>query len=139
MVVVSRPPKRTLSDNGCLLAHITNAALRPDTCIRRPLCSATEPHGTVQESIQGDTSMADVVPSEELRSFMLRLYSAWDTQEFEVQRDRNFSLSAAILTSGGCDPMSSKSGSGRPVRPEGFTSNQAGYGVLHGQRRVGDG
>src|SRR5438094_8121112 len=46
-------PKRTLTDNGRLLAHITNAALRPDKRIRRTLCRATEPHGTVQASTIG--------------------------------------------------------------------------------------
>src|SRR5207302_9248051 len=62
-VVVPRPPKRTLTDNGRLLGHITNAALRHDTRIRHPLCSATEPHGTVQASIP--MAVADAVPSEE--------------------------------------------------------------------------
>jgi hypothetical protein len=37
--------------------------------------------GTVQASIH--IAMADVLPSEELRSFLLRLYSAWGTQDFE--------------------------------------------------------
>src|SRR5438105_6890280 len=36
-----------LTDNGRLLAHITNAALRHDTRIRYSLCSATEPHPAV--------------------------------------------------------------------------------------------
>jgi hypothetical protein len=40
-----------------------NAALRHDTRIRHSLCSATEPHGTVQASIF--MAMADAVPSEE--------------------------------------------------------------------------
>jgi hypothetical protein len=31
--------------------------------------------------------MADVVPREELRSFMLRLYFAWGTQNFEALRE----------------------------------------------------
>ena len=99
-VVVPRPPKRTLTDNGRLLAHITNAALRHDTRIRHSLCSATEPHGTVQASIP--MAMADAVPSEELRSFLLRLYSAWGTQDFEPSRpgDRLIRSGAIVANDG---------------------------------------
>jgi len=32
-------------------------------------------------------AMADVVASEELRSFMLRLYSAWEAWDFEALRE----------------------------------------------------
>src|SRR5207237_5456273 len=83
-VVVPRPPKRTLTDNWRLPAHITNAALRYDTRIRHFLYSATEPHGTVQASIHRDMAMADVVPSEELRQFLLRFYSACGMGDFEA-------------------------------------------------------
>lgn len=31
--------------------------------------------------------MADVVPSEELRSFLLRLYAVWAAQDFEALRE----------------------------------------------------
>ena len=43
--------------------------------------------------------MADVVPSEELRSFMLRLYSTWEAQEFDALREM-FSTSAHVLAIG---------------------------------------
>ena len=43
--------------------------------------------------------MADVVPSEELRSFLLRLYSAWGTQDFEALREM-FSTGAHLLAIG---------------------------------------
>ena len=43
--------------------------------------------------------MADVVPSEELRSFLLRLYSTWEAQEFEALREM-FSTGAHLLVIG---------------------------------------
>jgi hypothetical protein len=99
---VPRPPKRPLTDNGRLLAHITNAALRHDTRVRHPFAVATEPHGTVQASIHRDMALADVVPSEELRSFLLRLYSARGTQDFEPSRlgDRLIRSGAIVANDG---------------------------------------
>jgi len=44
-------------------------------------------------------AMADVVPSEELRSFMLRMYAAWGTQDFEALREM-FSTGAHLLAIG---------------------------------------
>jgi hypothetical protein len=46
-----------------------------------------------------DAAVADVVPSEELRSFLLRLYSAWEAQDFEALRDM-VSTSAHVLVIG---------------------------------------
>lgn len=43
--------------------------------------------------------MADVVPSEELRSFLLRLYSVWEAQDFEALREM-FSTGAHVLVIG---------------------------------------
>jgi class 3 adenylate cyclase len=43
--------------------------------------------------------MADVVPSEELRSFLLRFYSAWEAQEFEGLREM-ISTGAHVLIIG---------------------------------------
>jgi class 3 adenylate cyclase len=43
--------------------------------------------------------VADVVPSEELRSFLLRLYSAWEAQDFEALREM-FSTGAHVLVIG---------------------------------------
>ena len=44
-------------------------------------------------------AIAAVVPSEELRSFLLRLYSAWGTQDFEALREM-FSTGAHLLAIG---------------------------------------
>ena len=43
--------------------------------------------------------MADVVPSEELRSFLLRFYTAWGTQDVEAMREM-FSTGAHLLVIG---------------------------------------
>ena len=43
--------------------------------------------------------MADVVPSEELRSLLLRLYTAWGVQDFEALREM-FSTRAHLLVIG---------------------------------------
>jgi len=43
--------------------------------------------------------MADVVPSEELRAFMLRMYAAWSTQDFEALREM-FTTGAHLLAIG---------------------------------------
>jgi hypothetical protein len=47
-------------------------------------------------------AMADAVPSEELRSFLLRLYSAWGTQDFEPSRpgDRLIRSGAIVANDG---------------------------------------
>lgn len=43
--------------------------------------------------------MAEVVPSEELRAFLLRLYSVWEAQEFDALREM-FSTGAHVLVIG---------------------------------------
>src|SRR5205823_8666146 len=74
-------------------------AWRPDTSIRPFRCSATEPHGTFRFLSVADMAMADVVPSEELRSFLLRLYSVLEAQEVGALREM-FSTGAHALVIG---------------------------------------
>src|SRR6266704_2677343 len=50
-------------------------------------------------SVHRDMAMADVVPSEELRSLLLRLYSAMQAQDVETLREM-FSTSAHALAIG---------------------------------------
>src|SRR2546423_15527889 len=74
-----------------------------------PTCASDAPFAArpnrmvrFQASIHRDMAMSDVVPSEELRSFLLRLYSAWGTQDFEALRE--MVSTGAHLLAIGTDP-----------------------------------
>src|SRR5438045_4786936 len=70
-----------------LLAQITNAALRPTRASDTPF-AARQNRMVRLAGVYRDMVTAEVVPSEELRSFLLRFYSAWGTRDFESSRYR---------------------------------------------------
>jgi hypothetical protein len=59
-----------------------------------PLLRVTGARVTVETSTLPHAAVADVDPSEESRSFLLQLYSAWEAQDCEALRDMGFDVRA---------------------------------------------